>query len=108
RVDNFIVSDGGLATWERASVELLLPTGTDYIGIDIYADENIHNDTSGIEFDGHYADAVTVSVTPEPATLSLLALGGLAILRRRFCRPICDKVLAASGRFTGVCNRTAR
>jgi hypothetical protein len=28
-------------------------------------------------------DNVVVSTTPEPATLSLIALGGLAILRRR-------------------------
>ena len=83
RIDNFIGSDGDLATWERVSVELLLPAGTDYIGIDVYADENVLNDTSGIEFDGHYADDVTVSITPEPATLSLLALGGLALVRRR-------------------------
>jgi len=83
RVDNFISSDGDLATWERASVELLLPEGTDYIGIDIYADENVRNDTSGIEFDGHYADAVLVKAVPEPTTLALLALGGMALVRRR-------------------------
>jgi len=88
RVDSFINSDGDPATWERASVELLLPAGTDYIGIDIYADENVLNDTSGVEFDGHYADAVTISITPEPVTLAILTMGGLAILRRthRDCR----------------------
>ena len=43
---------------------------------------------NGIEFEPHYnnvggAGNLTIEATPEPATLSLLALGGLAMLRRR-------------------------
>ncbi|MBL7221983.1 MAG: PEP-CTERM sorting domain-containing protein, partial [Phycisphaerae bacterium] len=36
-------------------------------------------------YDGHYiyVDDVLVTQAPEPATMSLLALGGLALLRRR-------------------------
>jgi hypothetical protein len=85
RVDNFITTDGETESWEMASVELLLPAGTDYVAVDIYADENIRNDTSGVEFDGHYGDSaiLTLEVVPEPATISLLALGGLAMLKKR-------------------------
>ena len=85
RVDNFIAADGDTETWEMASVELLLPAGTNYVAVDIYADENVRNDTTGVEFDGHYGDSalLTLEVVPEPATLILVALGGLAMLRRR-------------------------
>ncbi|MDP6546214.1 MAG: PEP-CTERM sorting domain-containing protein [Phycisphaerae bacterium] len=44
--------------------------------------------THGLDFDLHYnniddAGNLTIEATPEPATLSWLALGGLAMLRRR-------------------------
>ncbi len=32
---------------------------------------------------GYFLDNITVTAVPEPACLSLLALGGLALLRRR-------------------------
>ena len=43
---------------------------------------------NGLDFEPHYnniggAGNLTIEATPEPATLSLLALGGLAVLRRR-------------------------
>jgi hypothetical protein len=38
---------------------------------------------AGDDWDNSLPDFVTVTVTPEPATLSMLALGGLAMLRRR-------------------------
>jgi hypothetical protein len=37
----------------------------------------------GIWTDYSYDTTFTIEETPEPATLSLLALGGLAMLRRR-------------------------
>ena len=42
----------------------------------------------GISFDLHYSNvngpgSLTVEALPEPATLALLALGGLAVARRR-------------------------
>ncbi|MDP6719862.1 MAG: PEP-CTERM sorting domain-containing protein, partial [Pirellulaceae bacterium] len=44
--------------------------------------------TNGLDFDLHYNNVdgqgnLTIEATPEPATLSLLALGGLALVRRR-------------------------
>ena len=83
RRDTILFSDSDVATWETAVVEMILPADTDFLAIEIAANENIYNDSAPPEFDGHYADTATVFVTPEPATLSLLALGGLAVLHRR-------------------------
>jgi len=69
--------------WEKATLAMPLPTDTDFVSVTIFAYENVYNDLTGVELDGHYADDVWLEVIPEPATLSLLALGGLALLRRR-------------------------
>ncbi len=74
-------SDADPATWERLSTDLLtIPSGTTYLAIYLVASENVFNDVSGLEFDGHYADGVVF--TPEPASASLL-LAGLVLLARR-------------------------
>ncbi len=41
------------------------------------------NDVPGVFWDNSGSLSATIAVTPEPATLSLLALGGLLIARRR-------------------------
>jgi hypothetical protein len=66
--DCHIETDGDLETWESASVDLVLPTDTDFIAIALGASENVFNDLSGVEFDGHYGDAVSASIitAPEP------------------------------------------
>lgn len=63
-------SDSDPLTWELAKVSFLLPVGTRFIQLELDAFENVFNDTSNPEFDGHYADDVTVAVTtvPEPAS----------------------------------------
>ena len=57
--DAVIFSDGDLETWELASVDFALPLGTDFVGIEVIAGENIFNNVStGPEYDGHFADDV--------------------------------------------------
>ncbi len=87
-----ILTDSDVFTWEQAGASLTLPTGTTFVGIRISSRENVFNDTSGVEFDGHYADNVNLTLytgaspVPEPATLTLLAAGLLAgaAFRKRF------------------------
>lgn len=81
-----ILTDDNVSTWEWVTTgPMILPAGTDYLAVEVLALENVYNDASTNEFDGHYADDALLTVTPEPATLSLLAVGGLAVLRRRRC-----------------------
>ena len=55
-----VISDSCINTWEKGTTEIVIPAGTEYIGVVIAALENIENDSTGTEFDGHYADAVSL------------------------------------------------
>lgn len=74
-----VLSDGDPDTWETASATYLLPTNTDYLALQVRAFENIENDWTGTEFDGHYAVNVTASfdTIPEPNTFAICAVLGL-------------------------------
>lgn len=84
-ISESIFTDGDVATWELTTAQLLLPVRTEFVAIGLQSIENIFNDNdiTGLAFDGHYADAVTLTIIPEPATLFLLGLGSLALLRKR-------------------------
>ena len=80
-----IATDGDVSTWELASVSAVqIPAGSDYLAVQIRAIENVFNDPSVVEFDGHFADLVSLSITiPEPSSLVLLTLGSACMLMRR-------------------------
>ncbi len=78
-----IYSDADINTWEIAMTNLEIPVGTDFLAIQVVAIENVYNDTSHPEFDGHYCDMVSLEIVPEPATLSLLALGTVLLRRKK-------------------------
>ena len=80
-----LISDGDVTTWQQLTTEITLPANADYILIGLSAVENIFNDSSPPEFDGHYADLVSlevVSSVPEPSSLFLLGSGAIASLWR--------------------------
>ena len=77
--EGFVFTDDDIETWERAVTTTMLPVGTDFIVVRVTSTEEVMNDAEFPEFDGHYADAITVTFTqiPAPGAASLLALGGL-------------------------------
>jgi hypothetical protein len=75
----YFYADALADSWEFAKVDLSLPANTTWISTGMTW--KAYN--TPLVFDGHYVDDTRATVTPEPATLSLLALGGLAMLRRR-------------------------
>ncbi len=81
-VTSNLISDSDVTSWERLDAQLLLPTQTDFIAIHLSARENVVNDSSGVEFDGHFADTASLTITaiPEPSTFALLSIGGLALV----------------------------
>jgi hypothetical protein len=86
RVTSILYSDSDPATWEQASISnYTLPVNTTFVTVEVNAIENIHNNTSTAEFDGQFADDVTMSVNsvPEPGNLLLGATAcGFLGLRR--------------------------
>jgi hypothetical protein len=46
--------------WQRVGVELALPAGTTYLLVEICASEDMFDDGEGAEFDGHYADDLSL------------------------------------------------
>jgi hypothetical protein len=80
-----LLSDGLVGTWEQLDAPPLnLPTSTTFLVIDISASEDVFNDYSYPEFDGHFADNISLQVVPEPATMILLGLGTLLTIKRKY------------------------
>lgn len=52
--------------WEQALANLVLPAGTTFLLVEIYAYEDVVNDTTGSEFAGHYADDASLVLTRLP------------------------------------------
>ena len=64
RLESTMLSDSNPATWEQHTLTWMLPSETVGIYALVEASENIFNDRTTIEFDGHYADGVTLDVFP--------------------------------------------
>jgi hypothetical protein len=62
-----LTSDANLSSWQLVQASLVLPTNTSYVAVSINAHENIFNEPGDLpEFDGHYADLVSLSISPPP------------------------------------------
>jgi hypothetical protein len=90
-----ISSDSILATWETIALsDIPLPPTTTYVMLEIMAGENVFNDATNPELDGHYADAVslTLTVVPEPTGFALVisALMSAVVVKWRRKRDITE------------------
>lgn len=77
-----LLSDADVDSWEKLDISFQIPSETDYLIFELRPYENIFNDADGTEFDGHYADAVSLMIIPEPCTVFFLALGGILARRK--------------------------
>ena len=57
-----MLEDADPSTWSCLTEEMLIPAGTGYVVLELVAQENVMNDSSGSEFDGHYVDDVEVRI----------------------------------------------
>ncbi len=68
--------DTDLDTWEQVTVSMDLPVGTRWVIV------QVHFTNDSLTAAGGFVDGVT-AVIPEPASLGLLGMGALLLLRRR-------------------------
>jgi hypothetical protein len=52
--------------WQQASTGAVLPSGTRYLVVSVYAFENVEDDAVAPEFDGHYVDDTSLILTLLP------------------------------------------
>lgn len=77
-----LFSDADPTTWEELRLEITLPPGTTFVRLGISAIENVSQTTAYPEFEGHFADSVSVqlSAAPPVPTPSVLTWGMGAVL----------------------------
>lgn len=76
-------SDSLPDTWEEVKINMDVPVNTTFLVVNIDAGETTYNDLNYPEFDGHFADNVSVQIVPEPSTMILLAAGIFGLRRRK-------------------------
>ncbi len=59
-------SDDNLDTWECSRVSVVLPTAATRLVVLVGAMENVRNDTTDPEYDGHYVDVAALWFTMDP------------------------------------------
>lgn len=52
--------------WQEAQTSLVLPPGTTWLLVEVYAFEDVLNDATGAEFSGHYADDASLVLRLQP------------------------------------------
>ena len=75
-----IETDADLATWEPVSVVLQIPPDATYLALEILAIENVQNDATAPEFDGHYMDGTSLEVELGPIPVPGLGFPGRLLL----------------------------
>ena len=76
--------DNSANTWEPITVSGAIPVGTRWLVSQVFYQDATLLGIDG-NYGGGYVDAADLTITPEPATMCLLGLGTLGLLRRRKC-----------------------
>ncbi len=76
-VSGSLALDNLSGTWQTASVSTAIPVSTRWLITEVAFTNSTMLGNPG------YVDAADLTVTPEPASLGLLCLGGLLLIRRR-------------------------
>ncbi len=77
-VGNSLTLDNLPSTWQPISVTAPIPIGTTWmLSQVVYSDASLYN-ANGVMYPS-YVDAASLTVVPEPATLTLLVAGGLGL-----------------------------
>jgi len=78
---NQLESDGDPLTWEPITTTIKTLPGNTYISVRLAAVENVLNNghDNPPEFDGHYADKVSMTITAVPEASSIVMLSTLAV-----------------------------
>jgi hypothetical protein len=74
--------DNSANTWEPISVSSAIPVGTRWLLSQVFYQDATLLGVDG-NYGGGYVDAAGLTITPEPATMGLLSLGILGVLRKR-------------------------
>ena len=81
-IGNTLTVDNAASTWQPISVSGAIPAGTRWL-----LSQVVYSDASLLGADGvsypSYVDAAELTITPEPASIGLLALAGMALRIRR-------------------------
>ena len=83
-ISNTLTLDNTPGTWQSISVSGAIPAGTRWLLSQVYfQDSTLQGAPPDPTFYGGYVDAADLTITPEPATIGLLGIGALSLLRNR-------------------------
>ncbi len=63
-VQKDLFSDGDVATWQACTAVVPVPPETGFVAVRVAAMEDVVNDATYPEFDGHYVDATSMVIVP--------------------------------------------
>ena len=77
RTNEVFVTDSDPTTWERMTFSTVLPVGTRFVSLQLSAKENVRDNMSLPEFDGHFADDVSLDLFQAPVIKTSFGRGKL-------------------------------
>ena len=86
-ISNTLTLDNAPGTWQPISVSGTIPAGTRWLLSQVYfQDSTLQGAPPDPTYYGGYVDAADLTIVPEPATMVLLGIGALSLMRKRTVR----------------------